>query len=75
MQVTMQHALKLFWRPKAIELEDDGVMSYEKVEIIRRNDGSIRFNNKIALSRYAGLYRNKRNHNVATNAKFNGNPL
>lgn len=36
MQVTMQHALKLFWRPKAIELEDDGVMSYEKVEIIRR---------------------------------------
>ncbi len=30
MQVTMQHALKLFWRPKAIELEDDGVMSYEK---------------------------------------------
>ncbi len=39
MQVTMQHALKLFWRPKAIELEDDGVMSYEKVEIIRRNDG------------------------------------
>jgi chaperone protein PapD len=47
MQVTMQHALKLFWRPKAIELEDDGVMSYEKVEIIRRNDGSIRFNNKM----------------------------
>ena len=44
MQVTMQHALKLFWRPKAIELEDDGVMTYEKVEIIRRNDGSIRFN-------------------------------
>ncbi|MCV6021152.1 fimbria/pilus periplasmic chaperone, partial [Escherichia coli] len=34
MQVTMQHALKLFWRPKAIELEDDGVMTYEKVEII-----------------------------------------
>ena len=27
--------------------EDDGVMSYEKVEIIRRNDGSIRFNNKM----------------------------
>ncbi|HFI8153659.1 TPA: molecular chaperone, partial [Escherichia coli] len=27
MQVTMQHALKLFWRPKAIELEDDGVMT------------------------------------------------
>ncbi len=47
MQVTMQHALKLFWRPKAIELEDDGVMTYEKVEIIRRNDGSIRFNNKM----------------------------
>ena len=43
----MQHALKLFWRPKAIELEDDGVMTYEKVEIIRRNDGSIRFNNKM----------------------------
>ncbi len=36
MQVTMQHALKLFWRPKAIELEDDGVMTYEKVEIIRK---------------------------------------
>ncbi len=32
---------------KAIELEDDGVMTYEKVEIIRRNDGSIRFNNKM----------------------------
>ena len=47
MQVTMQHALELFWRPKAIELEDDGVMSYEKAEIIRRNDGSIRFNNKM----------------------------
>lgn len=49
MQVTMQHALKLFWRPKAIELEDDGVMTYEKVEIIRRNDGSIRFNNKMPV--------------------------
>lgn len=32
MQVTMQHALKLFWRPKAIELEDDGVMTYEKLK-------------------------------------------
>lgn len=32
MQVTMQHALKLFWRPKAIELEDDGVISYEKLK-------------------------------------------
>lgn len=32
MQVTMQHALKLFWRPKSIELEDDGVMTYEKLK-------------------------------------------
>ncbi len=31
----------------APSLEDDGVMTYEKVEIIRRNDGSIRFNNKM----------------------------
>lgn len=43
----MQYVLKLFWRLKVIELEDDGVMIYEKVEIIRRNDGSIRFNNKM----------------------------
>lgn len=43
----MQYVLKLFWWLKVIELEDDGVMIYEKVEIICRNDGSICFNNKM----------------------------
>lgn len=43
----MQYVLKLFWWLKVIELEDDGVMIYEKVEIICRNDGLICFNNKM----------------------------
>lgn len=47
MQVTMQHALKLFWRPKAIELEDDGVMTYEKLKSFVEMTVSIRFNNKM----------------------------
>ncbi|GCS86130.1 periplasmic pilin chaperone [Escherichia coli] len=35
----MQEYWILLWQTKAIELEDDGLMSYEKDEIIRRNDG------------------------------------
>ncbi|MFR4487461.1 MAG: molecular chaperone [Escherichia coli] len=70
MQVTMQHALKLFWRPKAIELEDDGVMTYEKVEIIRRNDGSIRFNNKMPYHVTLG-YIGTKGSRCYQNAKLN----
>ncbi len=48
-------------------------MSYEKVEIsvemMVRSALTIR-----CLITLRWLYRNKRNHNVATNAKFNGNP-
>ena len=44
MQVTMQHALKLFWRPKAIELKEGQFVPLDKV-VISRASGTLQFKN------------------------------
>ncbi len=59
---------------KTIELEDDGVMTYEKVEIIRRMMVRSALTIKCLIT-LRWVISNKWGHDVTANAKLNGPPF